>query len=88
MHATQTRMTDIARSEEVVKACTDADRLQKKLKARGYCAYGKTGIGRTGKPWTQKERTQAGFLTKFTRRVRGIVTLSTIHQFLLTFISI
>jgi len=29
--------------------CDTADRLRKKLKAQGFCTYGKGGVGRAGK---------------------------------------
>ena len=35
--------------------CDTADRLEKKLVPQGFCTVGKGGIGRAGKPFTQKE---------------------------------
>lgn len=40
---------------ETKKQCEVEIKLGNKLKARGFCLYAKSGVGRTGKPWTQKE---------------------------------
>jgi len=36
-------------SAEVRKSRADADRLEKKLTAQGFCVYGKGGVGRSSK---------------------------------------
>lgn len=33
------------------KICLAAARMEKKLEAKGYCTYGKEGVGRTGKKY-------------------------------------
>ena len=47
VHSTKEEVEKSARG----KVCIAADKLEKKLTAKGYCTYGRSGVGRAGRKY-------------------------------------
>lgn len=59
-HADPEDPTNRYTDADVAAFCAAANRLGKKLETQGFCLYAMTGVGRPGRPWTQKEWERTG----------------------------